>query len=107
MACILSLLVSGGCTTFLPEKEIKIEELDSYYLCFPETLKEYRNLKLEKKSLLIKKILIEKNARNINCKETFSDLKTPEEELDEFNEREMKRKAGICRRKDCRLWWEK
>ena len=73
-----------------------IDNEDNFFLCFPSANNNYSRLSIEVKIESQKKIVLEKERRNLDCSQ-FSELLSAEENLKNINQEEMNRRLNKCR----------
>ena len=73
-----------------------IDKEDNFFLCFPSANNNYSRLSIEEKIEIQKKIVLEKESRNLDCSQ-FSELLSAEENLKNINQEEMNRRLNKCR----------
>ena len=73
-----------------------IDKEDNFFLCFPSANNNYSRLSIKEKIEIQKKIVLEKERRNLDCSQ-FSELLSAEENLKNINQEEMNRRLNKCR----------
>ena len=87
----------NDCSFNLSEIERKKENFSDFFLCFPETDKNFNKLDFEKQIIIRKKIAEEKRNRKFDCSE-FRNFKGVKENIDKLNEQDFKDKSAPCRK---------
>jgi len=95
--CLGTLLLLNSCSTLKEGIKVPVSEVDDYYLCFPEGDPDYNIMNVQERTNLLKEILLEIEARTLNCEERFKNIKTVQEDFKEINQRDLNEKLGICR----------
>jgi len=94
----LALIITTSCSSLKEDIKGPISEVDSYYLCFPENDPAYSTMSAQDRTYLLKEVLVERKARNLNCEDRFKNLVTGRENLNEINQEELNKKIGKCKR---------